>query len=73
MVFEILPVACMYSVLDDEIPFCATGIGFLCMFTINLRCHTATHGFGILDAVVPFFQNDHIWLLQKNLSIFSCQ
>jgi len=37
MVFEILPVACMYSVLDMEIPFCATVISFYCMFTINLR------------------------------------
>jgi hypothetical protein len=27
----------VYSVLDVEIPFCATVIGFLCMFTINLR------------------------------------
>jgi len=37
MVFEILPVAGMYSILDMEIPFCATAVGFLCKFIINLR------------------------------------
>jgi len=37
VVCEILSVARMCSVLDVEIPFRAMMIGFLCMFTINLR------------------------------------